>query len=350
MFINFKCFKIYLFKLANKNYGRKYKKIKKNNSEYVFQLKKENESISESKLLKLSKKDVKELEIENYCKTDTINFKLLKEHKKVKFISKDFVIRKLTFYDVNSRKNIECYAIKDARDLKPYIFKTELEFFEDVYEEWDNELFGTMFSGDRAMKTLKKNYPKRFFEIKNNFERKKAVDKMNIIFQKIFISSRKIELEYGDGTVTLNQTATFEKNNKILERTLKSYYGINFMALTEKCRGKEKTLALFFSETLSGLKVPVFHNKIKIEAKIGSSTFGFCGNLLKDAFFFENYGTGESFSIKHNEVKNVKISFGSTIVEDFEKFVEKLVPCISETDRRRLKKSYKILSDFARIK
>lgn len=29
VFINFKCFKIYLFKLADKNYGRKYKNIKK---------------------------------------------------------------------------------------------------------------------------------------------------------------------------------------------------------------------------------------------------------------------------------------------------------------------------------
>ena len=216
------------------------KRLKKDNSEYVFQLKEGNENINEAKMFKLSKKDVKKLEIENYRETDAINFKLLKEHKKVKFISKDFVIRKLTFYDINSRKNMERYAIRDARDLRTYIFKTELEFFEDIYEEWDNNLFGTIFSGNSAMKILKKNYPKRFFEIKNNFERKKAVDKMNIIFQKIFSSSRKIELEYGDGTVTLNQTATFEKNNKILERTLKSYYGINFMALTEKCRGKEK--------------------------------------------------------------------------------------------------------------
>ena len=324
--------------------------LKKDNSEYVFQLKNEKENISESELLKLSKKDVKELEIENYRETDAINFKLLKEHKKVKFISKDFVIRKLTFYDINSRKNMERYVIRDARDLRPYIFKTELEFFEDIYEEWDNDLFGTIFSGDRAMKILKKNYPKRFFEIKNNFERKKAVDKINRIFQKVFNVSRKAELEYSDGTVTLNQTAAFEKNDKTLERTLSSHYGINFMALTEKCKGKEKTLALFFSETLSGLKVPVFHNKIKIEAKIGSSTFGFCGNLLKDAFFFENYGTGESFSIKHNEVKNLKVSFASTILEDFEKFVEKLIPSISEADRKRLKKFYKILSDFARIK
>ena len=136
----------------------------------------------------------------------------------------------------------------------------------------------------------------------------------------------------------------------MLERTLSSHYGINFMALTEKCKGKKKTLALFFSETLSGFKVPAFHNKIKIEAKIGSSTFGFYGNLLKDAFFFENYGTGESFSIKHNEVKNVKISFASTILEDFERFVEKLIPSISETDRKRLKKSYEILSNFAKRK
>lgn len=329
------------------------KRLKKDNSEYVFQLKKENESISESKLLKLSKKDVKELEIENYCKTDEINFELLKEHNKVKFISKDsetFVIRKLTFYDINSKKVVNRYTIRDERDLEPYIFKTELNFFEDVYEEWDNELFGTMFSDDRAMKILKKNYPKRFFEIKNNFKRKKAVDKMNRIFQKAFSGSREVKLEHTDGTVTLNQTATFEKNDKMLERTLSSHYGINFMALTEKCRGKEKALALFFSETLSGLKIPVFHNKIKIEAKIGNSTFGFYGNLLKDAFFFENYGTGESFSIKHNEVKNLKVSFASTILEDFEKFVEKLIPSISEADRKRLKKFYKILSDFARIK
>lgn len=329
------------------------KRLKKDNSEYVFQLKKENKNISERELLKLSKKDVKKLEIENYRVIDEINFKLLKEHREVKFISKDsetFVIRKLTFYDINSKKVVNRYTIRDERDLEPYIFKTELEFFEDIYEEWDNDLFGTIFSGDRAMKILKKNYPKRFFEIKNNFERKKAVDKMNRIFQKVFSGSREVKLEHADGIVTLNQTTAFEKNNKMLKRTLSSHYGINFMALTEKCRGKEKTLALFFSETLSGLKVPVFHEKIKIEAKIGSSTFGFCGNFLKDAFFFENYGTGESFSIKHNEIKNVKISFASTILEDFERFVEKLIPSVSETDRKRLKKSYEILSDFARIK
>jgi len=329
------------------------KRLKKDNSEYIFQLKKENKNVSEGELLKLSKKDVKELEIENYCKVDEINFELLTEHRQVKFISKDsetFVIRKLTFYDINAKKTVNRYTIRDERDLEPYIFKTELEFFEDIYEKRDNELFGTIFSGDRAMKTLKKNYPKRFFEINNNFERKKAVDKINGIFQKVFSGSRKAKLEYADGTVTLNQTATFEKNDKMLERTLKSYYGINFMVLTEKCRGKEKALALFFSETLPGLKVPVFHDKIKIEAKIGSSTFGFQGHLLKDAFFFENYGTGESFSIKHNEVKNVKISFGSTIVEDFEKFVEKLFPCISEADRKRLRNSYEILSKFARRK
>ena len=326
------------------------KRLKKDNSEYLFQLKKENKNISESELLKLSKKDVKELEIENYCKTDAINFELLKEHNKVKFISKDFVIRKLTFYDTNTKKVVNRYTIKDARDFKPYIFKTELKFFEDIYEKWGNELFGTIFSGDKALKILKKNYPRRFFEIKNNFERKKAVDKLNRIFQKVFSGSRKTELEYTDGTVTLNQTSALKKNEKMLERSLSSHYGINFMALTEKCRGKEKTIALFFSETLSGLTVPVFHNKIKIEAKIGSSTFGFCGNFLKDAFFFENYGTGESFSIKHNEVKNMKVSFGSTILEDFEKFVEKLVPSISEADRKRLEKSYEILSDFARIK
>lgn len=326
------------------------KRLKKDNSEYVFQLKKENKSIKEAELLKLSKKDVKELEIENYRKTDAINFELLKEHNKVKFISKDFVIKKLTLYDINAKKSIKRYTIKDARDLEPYIFKTELEFSEDIYEKWDNELFGTIFSDERAMKILKKNYPKRFFEIKNNFERKKAVDKLNRIFQKVFDEPRKVKLEYTDGIVTLNQTSAFEKNEKMFERTLSSHYGINFMALAEKCRGKEKTIALFFSETLSGLKIPVFHDKIKIEAKIGSSTFGFCGNFLKDAFFFENYGTGESFSIKHNEVKNMKVSFGSTILEDFEKFVEKLVSSISETDRKRLKKSYEILSDFARRK
>lgn len=326
------------------------KRLKKDNSEYIFQLKKGNENINEGKLLKLPRNAVKELEIENYRETDEINFELLKEHNKVKFISKNFVIRKLTFYDINSKKNIERYTIRDARDFEPHVFKMELEFFEDIYEEWDNELFGTIFSGDMAMKNLKKNYPRRFFGIKNNFERKKAVDKTNRIFQKVFSGSRKAELEYTDGTVTLNQAAAFEKNDKMLERTFSSHYGINFMALTEKCRGKEKTLALFFSETLSGLAVPVFHDKIKIEAKIGSSTFGFQGNFLKDAFLFENYGTGESFSIKHNEIKNLKVSFASTILEDFEKFIEKLVPCISEADRKRLKKSYKILSDFARRK
>lgn len=326
------------------------KRLKKDNSEYVFQLKKENENINEGKLLKLPRNAVKELEIENYRETDEINFELLKEHNKVKFMSKDFVARKLTLYDIGAKKIVNWYTIRDARDFKPHIFKTKLEFFEDIYEKWDNDLFGTIFSGDRAMKILKKNYPKRFFEIKNNFERKKAVDKMNRIFQKVFSGSRKAELEYTDGTVTLNQAATFEKNDKMLERTLSSHYGINFMALTEKCREKEKTLALFFSETLSGLAVPVFHDKIKIEAKIGSSTFGFQGNLLKDAFFFENYGTGESFSIKHNEVKNMKISFASAILEDFDKFAGRLIPYVSEADRKRLKKSYGILSDFARIK
>lgn len=323
------------------------KRLKKDNSEYVFQLKKGDENINEGKLLKLPRNAVKELEIENYRETDEINFELLKEHNKVKFISKDFVIRKLTAYDINAKKTVNRYAIRDARDFKPYIFKTGLEFFEDIYEKWDNELFGTVFSGDRAMKILKKNYPKRFFELKNNFERKKAVDKMNRIFQKVFSGSREVKLEHTDGTITLNQTSTFEKNDKMLERTLSNHYGISFMALTEKCRGKEKTLALFFSETLAGLKVPVFHNKIKIEAKIRSSTFGFQGNLLKDAFFFENYGTGESFSIKHNEVKNLKISFASTILEDFDKFAERLIPYVSEADRKRLKKSCEILSNFA---
>lgn len=326
------------------------KRLKKDNSEYIFQVKKENKNISEGELLKLPKKNVKELEIENYRETDEINFELLKEHNKVKFMSKDFVVRKLTLYDIGAKKIVNWYTIRDARDFKPHIFKTKLEFFEDIYEKWDNDLFGTIFSGDRAMKILKKNYPKRFFELKNNFERKKAVDKMNRIFQKAFSGSRKTKMEYTDGTVTLNQTATFEKNDKMLERTLSSHYGINFMALTEKCRGKEKALALFFSETLSGLKIPAFHNKIKIEAKIGSSTFGFQGNFLKDAFFFENYGTGESFSIKHNEVKNMKISFASTILEDFDKFAERLIPYVSEADRKRLKKSCEILSDFARRK
>ena len=326
------------------------KRLKKDNSEYVFQLKKENENINEGKLLKLPRNTVKELEIENYRETDEINFELLKEHNKVKFISKDFVIRKLTAYDINAKKTLNRYAIRDARDFKPYIFKTGLEFFEDVYEKWDNELFGTVFSGDRAMKILKKNYPKRFFEIKNNFERKKAVDKMNRIFQKVFSGSRKAELEYTDGTVTLNQAAAFEKNDKMLERTLSSHYGINFMALTEKCRGKEKALALFFGETLSGLKVPAFHNRIKIEAKIGSSTFGFQGNFSKESFFFENYGTGESFSIKHNKIRSMKLSFFSTILEDFAKFVEKLIPSVSETDKERLKKYYEILSISAKRK
>ena len=122
------------------------------------------------------------------------------------------------------------------------------------------------------------------------------------------------------------------------------------MALTEKCRGKEKALALFFSETLSEFKVPVFHNKIKIEAKIGSSTFGFQGNFSKESFFFENYGTGESFSIKHNKIRSLKLSFFSTILEDFAKFVEKLIPSVSETDKERLKKYYEILSISAKRK
>ena len=106
----------------------------------------------------------------------------------------------------------------------------------------------------------------------------------------------------------------------------------------------------FFSETLSELKVPVFHNKIKIEAKIGSSTFGFQGNFSKESFFFENYGTGESFSIKHNKIKSMKLSIFSTILEDFAKFVKKLIPSVSETDKERLKKYYEILSISAKRK
>ena len=324
------------------------KRLKKDNSEYTFQLKKENKNIKEAELIKLSKKDVKELEIENYCKTDEINFELLKEHNKVKFMSKDFVARKLTFYDINLRKNISRYIIRDAKDCWPYIFRTETDFFEKTYEENESGIFGHSFAGDRAMRILKKNYPKRFFELKNNFERIKAIDNMNEIFQKIFDGSRQARLEYNGGTVTLSWTGIFERyGRKNLERTITSHYGINFMVFTEKCRGKEKTLALFFSETLSGLKIPAFHNKIKIEAKIGNSTFGFQGNFLKDAFFFENYGTGESFSIKHNEVKNMKISSASTILEDFERFAERLIPYVSEADRKRLKKSCEILLDFA---
>ena len=324
------------------------KRLKKDNTEYIFQLKEGNENIKGAEMLKLSKNAVKELEIENYRETDEINFELLKEHNKVKFMSKDFVARKLTFYDINLGKNISRYIIRDTKDCWPYIFRTETDFFEKTYEENDNEIFGHIFSGDRAMRILKKNYPKRFFELKNNFERIKAIDNMNEIFQKIFDGSRKARLEYNGEAVTLSCTGIFERyGRKNLERTITSHYGINFMVFTEKCREKEKTHALFFSETISGLDIPVFHNKIKIEAKIGNSTFGFQGNFLKDAFLFENYGTGENFSIKHNEVKNMKISFASTILEDFNKFAEKLIPYILEADRKRLKKSCKILLDFA---
>ena len=49
------------------------KRLKKDNTEYIFQLKNGNKNISEGELLKLSKKDVKELEIENYRETDEIN-------------------------------------------------------------------------------------------------------------------------------------------------------------------------------------------------------------------------------------------------------------------------------------
>ena len=138
-------------------------------------MKKGNENINEGKLLKLPRNAVKELEIENYRETDEINFELLKEHNKVKFMSKDFVARKLTFYDIELRKNISRYIIRDARDCWPYIFKMELEFFEDIYEKWDNDLFGTKFSGDRAMKILKKNYPRRFLEIKTILKEKKQL-------------------------------------------------------------------------------------------------------------------------------------------------------------------------------
>ena len=329
------------------------KKIKNEKTHYDFYLKKENECITGEELFKLSNKDVEKLEIENLYETDgteKMNFELLKKHNNVKFRTKDFSIRKLTFYDVNQRKNIICYIIKTDGFYSPKNFNMEAVFLEKKYEGTNSKLFGTIISDESALKILKRNYPKNFFKLKNNLKREEIVNETNEVFQKISDNSKKIEIEYNKETLIFNQIATFEKNNKLLVRTISSYYGINFMALTEKCRGKERTLALFFSETLSELKVPVFHNKIKIEAKIGSSTFGFQGNFSKESFFFENYGTGESFSIKHNEVKNVKISFASTILEDFERFVEKLIPSISETDRKRLKKYYEILSNFAKRK
>lgn len=326
------------------------KEIKNGNSIYDFYLKKENKSVTGKELLKLSNKEVEKVEIENFDEIEEINFELMKEHNKVKFRTEDFVIRKLTFYNVNQEENIVRYIIRDTKFYDPYIFNMEIVFLEKDYEKWDSKLFGTIFSDDSALKILKKNYPKRFFTLKSNFEREKRVNKLNEIFQKISDNSKKAEIEYDKETLIFNQMTTFKKNDKLFVRTISSYYGINFMALTERCRGKEKTLALFFSETLSDFKIPAFHNKIKIEAKIGSSTFGFYGNFSKEAFFFENYGTGESFSIKHNEVKNLKISFASTILEDFERFVEKLVPSISETDKKRLKKYYEILSNFAKRK
>lgn len=229
-------------------------------------------------------------------------------------------------------------------------FNMEAVFLEKKYEETNSKLFGTIISDESALKILKRNYPKNFFKLKNNLKREEIVNKTNDVFQKISDNSKKFEIEYNKETLIFNQIATFEKNDKLLVRTISSYYGINFMALTEKCRGKEKALALFFSETLSEFKVPVFHNKIKIEAKIGSSTFGFQGNFSKESFFFENYGTGENFSIKHNKIRSMKLSFFSTILEDFAKFVEKLIPSVSETDKERLKKYYEILSISAKRK
>lgn len=118
------------------------KRLKKDNSEYIFQLKNERENTSESELLKLPKKDVKELEIENYCKTDEINFELLKEHNKVKFISKDFeefVIRKLTFYDINSKKVVNRYSEKVAFERIKKVYgkiknKGSLKYLKEKFE------------------------------------------------------------------------------------------------------------------------------------------------------------------------------------------------------------------------
>ena len=301
-------------------------------------------------MLKLSNKEVEKLEIKNFDEIEEINFELMEEHNNVKFRTEDFSIRKLTFYDVNQRKNIIRYIIKTDGFYSPKNFNMETVFLEKNYEGTDSKLFGTIISDESALKILKRNYPKNFFKLKNNLKREEIVNKTNEVFQKISDNSKKFEIEYNKETLIFNQIATFEKNNKLLVRTISSCYGINFMALAEKCKGKERTLALFFSETLSGLKVPAFHNKIKIEAKIGSSTFGFQGNFSKESFFFENYGTGESFSIKHNKIRSMKLSFFSTILEDFAKFVEKLIPSVSETDKERLKKYYEILSISAKRK
>lgn len=329
------------------------KKIKNEETYYDFYLKKENEYITGEELFKLSNKDVKKLEIENLYETvgtQKMNFELLKKHNNVKFRTKNFSIRKLTFYDVNQRKNMICYIIKTDGFYSPKNFNMEAVFPGEKYEETNSKLFGTIISDESALKILKRNYPKNFFKLKNNLKREEIVNKTNEVFLKISDNSKKIGIEYNKETLIFNQIATFEKNDKLFARTISSYYGLNFMALTEKCRKKEKTLALFFSETLSELKVPVFHNKIKIEAKIGSSTFGFQGNFSKESFFFENYGTGESFSIKHNKIRSMKLSIFSTILEDFAKFVEKLIPSVSETDKERLKKYYEILSISAKRK
>lgn len=329
------------------------KKIENENTYYDFYLKNENEGITREELFKLSNKDIEKLEIENLEETDgteKMNFELLKKHNNVKFITENFSIKKLTFYDVNRRKNIIRYIIKTGRFYSSKKFNMEAVFLEKNYEETNNKLFGTIISDEGALKILKRNYPKNFFKLNNNLKRKKIANETNEVFQKISDNSKKFEIKYNKETVIFNQIATFEKNDKLLVRTISSYYGINFMALTEKCRGKEKALALFFSETLSEFKVPVFHNKIKIEAKIGSSTFGFQGNFSKESFFFENYGTGENFSIKHNKIRSMKLSFFSTILEDFAKFVEKLIPSVSETDKERLKKYYEILSISAKRK
>lgn len=326
------------------------KKIKNGNSIYVFYLKKENKSIAGKELLKLSNKEVEKLEIKNFDEIEEINFEFMKEHNNVKFRTEDFSIRKLTFYDVNQRKNIIRYIIKNDGFYSSKNFNMEAVFLEKNYEGTDSKLFGTIISDESALKILKRNYPKNFFKLKNNLKREEIVNKTNDVFQKISDNSKKFEIEYNKETLIFNQIATFEKNDKLLARTLSSHYGINFMALTEKCRGKERTLALFFSETLSDFKIPAFHNKIKIETKIGSSTFGFQGNFSKESFFFENYGTGESFSIKHNKIRSMKLSFFSTILEDFAKFVEKLIPSVSETDKERLKKYYEILSISAKRK
>lgn len=89
------------------------------------------DTITREELFKLSNKDVEKLEIENLEETDgteKMNFELLKNHNNVNFRTDNFSIRKLTFYDVNRRKNIIRYIIKTGRFYSSKNFNMEAFF------------------------------------------------------------------------------------------------------------------------------------------------------------------------------------------------------------------------------